>query len=67
MIRSELNANQIPDFVIHEKPCTAHTDVKQIQIDPNCEQDPSQIKSELNKYSDQIVAFNMILLRVNLK
>lgn len=48
VIRSELNANQMPEFVIHEKACAAHTtnEQKQTQMDTNFELDSNQSKSE---------------------
>lgn len=45
VIRSELNANQMPEFVIHEKPCSAHTNPADSKSDFNCEQ-PDSIQSK---------------------
>lgn len=46
VIRSELNANQMPEFVIHEKPCSAHTSTGDVKSNSNCEQDSNQSKSK---------------------
>lgn len=49
VIRSELNANQMPEFVIHEKPCSAHAaSVLDAKTSSNLDQDSNQSKSMLH-------------------
>lgn len=49
VIRSELNANQMPEFVIHEKPCLAHAaSVVDTKTSSNLDQDSNQSKSMLH-------------------
>lgn len=45
VIRSELNANQMPEFVLHEKPCSAHTNTGDMKSMSTSEQDSNQSKS----------------------
>lgn len=45
VIRSELNANQMPEFVLHEKPCSAHTNTGDMKSMSASEQDSNQSKS----------------------
>lgn len=49
VIRSELNVNQMPEFVIHENTCSTHTNTTDTKSNPNCEQDSNQSKSTTTK------------------